>query len=403
RSREPRFRILKNKRWSASSTETCLHTDGDCGWSPTTLVGSPDSRSLKFASEWSLVPLPAPNEDLQLPAVAKTTEGHEEHEGGQDEDRVCNHRGSGSDYPDVAPPNTPSPHPSRSSSPVSSRRPLPPPPVTLAQRSWSSGLSEDAWYLVAERLGQRDLAQLAAVCRDTRFVADRFLHRNPTIRDGRGMVKWAAALADQPKRRRLVRSLTIGWDAAGVVSGDADAAYVQMTRTLHWSRNLKTMTLFADAPEGRFATKRSLPRSIRTLNASGAVFLNLCKPLPPLLHLSVNVSIKDLKKVLGAICWFGETLLQLRLFVKWETPFVKTEDNPARWCVPLKTPRLVYFELREDRSEVRLICLNSGDNRSVLTSCMYLEKRAFAHLGRPLGQAASRVWHLAGCLGEEGA
>ncbi|KAM5538758.1 hypothetical protein V8D89_007480 [Ganoderma adspersum] len=217
--------------------------------------------------------------------------------------------------------------------------------------AWSSGLPEDVWYLVAERLRQRDLAQFAAVCRDTRYVADRFLHRSPTIRNGRGMVAWVAALAAQPKRRRLVRSLTIGWDAAGAVEGDADDAYVQMTRTMCGSRRLKTMTLFADAPEGRFATKRSLPCSVRTLNASAAVFLNLHKPLPPLLHLSVNVHIKDLKRTLGAICWFGETLLQLRLFVKWETPFVKTEDNPARWCVPLKTPRLVYFELREKRSE----------------------------------------------------
>ena len=174
------------------------------------------------------------------------------------------------------------------------------------------------------------------------------------------MERWVAALAAQPKRRRLVRSLTIGWDAVSPVEGDADEAYVQMTRTLRGSRRLKTMSLFADAPEGRFATKRSLPGSIRTLNASGAVFLNLHQPLPPLLHLSVNVSIKDLKKTLGAICNFGETLMQLRLFVKWETPFVKKEDNPARWCKPLKTPRLVYFELREERSEVgwRLSHLN---------------------------------------------
>ncbi|PIL26144.1 hypothetical protein GSI_11899 [Ganoderma sinense ZZ0214-1] len=216
--------------------------------------------------------------------------------------------------------------------------------------AWSSGLPEDVWYLVAGQLRPHDLAQFAAICRDTRYIADRFLHRSPTIRTARGVVSWAGALAARQKRRPLVRSLTIGWDGADTVEGDADKAYGEITRMLRGSHHLRSMTLFADGPEGRFATKRSLPHGVHTLNASAATFLNLHMPLPPLLHLSVNLHVRDLKRTLGAICSFGETLLQLRLFVKWETPFVKTKDNPARWCV-LKTPRLVYFELREERSE----------------------------------------------------
>ena len=383
----PHLNLSNYKRRSAASAETYLHGDGGYGSSPTTLVGSPDSWSWESDSEWSFVLLKTTqDEGRQLPAAPQTTT---EHSGeGQDAEVRLNHQGSGSDHPDIASPDTPSPQPSRSSAPTpSSVLPLLSLPTAVAQRAWSSGLPEDVWFLVAERLRQRDLAQFAAVCRDTRHIADRFLYRHSTIRNANGMVSWVAALANHPKRRRLVRSLTIGWDAAASVEGDADEAYVQMTRTMNGSRRLKTMTLFADAPEGRFATKRSLPCSIRTLNASAAVFLNIHKPLPPLLHLSVNVHIKDLKRTLGAICWFGETLLQLRLFVKWETPFVKTEDNPARWCVPLKTPRLVYFELREERSEVRpsLIDLSYGNCRLMLTSCLYPEERASPHRGRPLG------------------
>ena len=202
----PHLRLSDYKRRSAASAETYLHGDGGYGSSPTTLVGSPDSWSWESDSEWSFVLLPTTqDEGRQLPTAPQTTT---EHNGeGQDAEVRLNHQGSGSDHPDIASPNTPSPQPSRSSSPTpSSLLLLPSTQPTPARQAWSSGLPEDVWYLVASRLRQCDLAKFAAVCRDTRYVADRFLHRNPTVRNANGMVAWAAALAAQPKRRQIGRA-----------------------------------------------------------------------------------------------------------------------------------------------------------------------------------------------------
>ena len=328
---------------------------------------------------------------MPRPTSPGEPEANKENEGVRDDYRWCDQGSrpatreregalplSASPAPPLQPPSSDAPGPLHAPSHYN--------PIPL--QTCPSGLPEAVWYLVAELLPQHDLARFAAVCSETRSVAESLMHRHPVIRDENSMTSWATALMREPKRVQLVQSLTVGWTVTEPVAKRPAMAFAIATKQLRAYNNLHTLNVFADAAQGCFGMTQVLPASIRTLNTSGAFFTQVRQPLPPLLHLSLRIGVYDLKCMMGPLSLLKDTLIQLRILMTWPSPMRKHADNPARLCARLCAPKLVYFEFREDRSEVRLI--EHPHNTSIDTHRFALGHPLAFWVQHPLGPTARR-------------
>ncbi|TBU54173.1 hypothetical protein BD310DRAFT_828553 [Dichomitus squalens] len=357
RPQRPRIRIPLIARNSSPSTETCVH-DGGCESPlesyPTTLVGSPASWSPKTASRSSLLTLDSPEEKkaLQPPTSPEDLEASEEDDGARDERQWRDERSrpiARNDHGEGAPSCVTNPRPSPLSLVDLAPSSTPPRPAPL--HALQGALGETVWYMIGSQLDQHDLTRFAMICSETLLAAESLIHRHPAIRDEDTMVAWAAALERNSDRAHLVQSLTVGWDTEEDVKGDAAIAFAAAIELLRASKNLHTLNVFATATAGNFGSGHILPASVRTLNTSGAFFSRVEQPLPFLRHLSIRVEANDLNKLRTPISLCRETLIQLRICLKWPSPMRKREDNPVRLCSHLDAPNLVYLELHEERSE----------------------------------------------------
>ena len=97
----------------------------------------------------------------------------------------------------------------------------------------------------------------------------------------------------------------------------------------------------------RGAAPITVPSSVLTLDVTASFLRTAAAPRPPLVALSLSLSVRELQDVYTLVAHYGATLRQLRLMIRSDSMLVVRAENPARICAKLSVPRLEYLEVHE--------------------------------------------------------
>ena len=228
----------------------------------------------------------------------------------------------------------------------------------------SGSLPTEMWMMICRKVeGQRNLKQLARVCRHISPIAEEVLYATPVLYTPDGLHALLKTIQRTPAKAALIRSLTISWSGTKDIEADSGSWFAR----LMWALSLQEMSKFehmdvfiSPIVHSRFASNLALqntcpmvlPHSLCSMNVTADILSAFTEcgrgPCPPLTALSLRARFTEIPKVSRMLSQCQQTLCRLR--IQRRLMRCAFQENPGRICAKLDLPYLEYLEMDDGQN-----------------------------------------------------